>query len=242
MRILVVSDIHANLTALDAVLEDAGMFDAVWCLGDLVGYGPDPNECVARIREFPDLLCIGGNHDTAAIGDLSLDAFNGEARRALEWTHRQLTPETIQFLRELPERLIQEPYTLAHGSPRRPLWEYLLDAPRVQTSFSFFKTLYCLVGHSHVAIAFQLNERNRCVTYLPSHSSSFVLGYQRMILNPGSVGQPRDQDPRAAYSLLDTDSMEWEWHRVEYSVETVQSRMRLADLPSRLILRLEEGW
>ena len=101
MRILVVSDIHANLTALDAVLEDAGMFDAVWCLGDLVGYGPDPNECVARIREFPDLLCIGGNHDKAAIGDLSLDAFNGEARRALEWTHRQLTPETIQFLREL---------------------------------------------------------------------------------------------------------------------------------------------
>ena len=242
MRVLVVSDIHANITAFDAVLEDAGVFDAVWCLGDLVGYGPDPNECVERMREFPELLCIGGNHDKAAIGDLPLDAFNGEARRALEWTHRQLTPESIQFLHGLPEQSVRDPYTFTHGSPRRPLWEYLLDAPKAQSNFASFNTLYCLVGHSHVAIAFLLNERNRCVTYLPSHSSSFRLGYQRMILNPGSVGQPRDQDPRAAYSLIDTDSLGWEWRRVEYDVEIVQARMRLADLPSRLILRLEEGW
>jgi diadenosine tetraphosphatase ApaH/serine/threonine PP2A family protein phosphatase len=242
MRILIVSDIHANLNALDAVFEDAGIFDAVWCLGDLVGYGPDPNECVERIREIPDLLCIGGNHDKAAIGDLPLDAFNGEAHHALEWTNKQLTAESISFLHDLPAELVHDPYTLAHGSPRRPLWEYLLDAPRVQSSFSFFTTRYCLVGHSHVAIAFQMNERNRCVTYLPSHSSAFVLGPQRMILNPGSVGQPRDQDPRAAYSIINTDTLEWEWHRVEYDVESVQSRMQSAKLPPRLILRLAEGW
>ncbi len=242
MRVLVFSDIHANLTALDAVLEDAGMFEAVWCLGDLVGYGPDPNECVDRVREFPELLCIGGNHDKAAIGDISLDAFNGEAHRALEWTNDQVTPETRKYLHELPEQLIHGAFTLAHGSPRRPLWEYLLDAPRVQSAFSSFKTPFCLVGHSHVAIAFQLNERNRCVPLLPSHATIFQLGFQRMILNPGSVGQPRDQDPRASYSLLNTESLLWEWRRVKYDVEAVQTRMRQADLPPRLILRLAEGW
>jgi predicted phosphodiesterase len=242
MRVLVVSDIHANLNALDAVLDDAGMFEAVWCLGDLVGYGPDPNECVDRVREFPELLCIGGNHDKAAIGDLDLDAFNGEARRALEWTNSQVSPETRKYLHELPEQITHESFTLVHGSPRRPLWEYLLDAPRVQSTFSSFHTPYCLVGHSHVAIAFQLNERNRCIPLLPSHTDVFQLGFQRMILNPGSVGQPRDQDPRASYSLLDTESLQWEWRRIKYDVQAVQAHMRLADLPPRLILRLAEGW
>jgi diadenosine tetraphosphatase ApaH/serine/threonine PP2A family protein phosphatase len=242
MRVLVISDIHANIIALDAVLADAGEFEAVWCLGDLVGYGPNPNECVERIREFTELLCIGGNHDKAAIGDLDLDAFNGEAHRALEWTHQELTPESIQYLHDLPEQIQEGSFTLAHGSPRRPLWEYLLDAPRVQSAFASFHTPFCLVGHSHVAIAFQMNERNRCVAMLPSHANEFQLGLQRMILNPGSVGQPRDQDPRAAYALLDTDSLHWAWRRVRYDISDVQSRMQQAGLPPRLILRLAEGW
>lgn len=242
MRVLVVSDIHANINALDAVLADAGEFEAVWCLGDLVGYGPNPNECVERIREFPELLCIGGNHDKAAIGDLDLDAFNGEARRALEWTHKELAPESVRYLHELPEQIHHDSFSLAHGSPRRPLWEYLLDAPRVQSAFASFQTPYCLVGHSHVAIAFQMNERNRCVPLLPSYAIEFQLGFQRMILNPGSVGQPRDQDPRAAYALLDTESLQWEWRRARYDVKAVQTRMQLVDLPARLILRLAEGW
>lgn len=241
MRVLIVSDIHANITALDAVLEDAGIFDAVWCLGDLVGYGPDPNECIERMKEFPELLCIGGNHDKAAIGDLPLDAFNGEARRALEWTHRQLAPESIQFLHDLPEHFIREPYTLAHGSPRRPLWEYLLDAPRAQSNFASFKTLYCLVGHSHVAIAFLLNERERCVTYLPSHSSNFHLGYQRMILNPGSVGQPRDRNPQAAFAVYDSDRQTIRFHRAPYDIAAAQKKIHRAELPSALAERLAVG-
>jgi predicted phosphodiesterase len=242
MRVLVISDIHANLHALDAVLADAGDYEAVWCLGDLVGYGPNPNECVERIREFPELLCIAGNHDRAAIGDLDLDAFNGEARRALEWTNKALTPESVDYLRSLPEQLTDGSFTLVHGSPRRPLWEYLLDAPRVQSAFSSFQTPYCLVGHSHVAIAFQMNDRNRCVALLPAHANEFQLGPNRMIVNPGSVGQPRDQDPRASYALLDTDSLHWAWRRVRYDVSIVQNRMQIAGLPPRLILRLGEGW
>jgi diadenosine tetraphosphatase ApaH/serine/threonine PP2A family protein phosphatase len=242
MRVLILSDIHANLTALDAVLMAAGSFDAVWCLGDLVGYGPDPNECINRIQDLPDLQCIAGNHDRATASGMDLDAFNPEAKDALEWTRARLTVESKKFLNDLPETLIQDPYTLAHGSPRRPLWEYLLDSVRAQGSFSSFATRYCLVGHSHVAMAFVLDDRNRCVTHLPSQSKTISLGFHRMILNPGSVGQPRDQDPRAAYSLLNTESLEWEWHRIEYDVKEVQTRMRTADLPPRLILRLAEGW
>jgi predicted phosphodiesterase len=242
MRVLVISDIHANLTALDAVLEAAGFFDAVWCLGDIVGYGPDPNECIERIQELPEIQCIAGNHDRASASGIELDAFNPEARQALEWTRSRLTEASSQFLLQLPETLQLDPYTLAHGSPRRPLWEYLLDSTRAQGSFSAFSTRYCLVGHSHVAMAFVMNDHNRCITHLPSHSSMISLGFHRMILNPGSVGQPRDQDPRAAYSLLDTDSLEWEWHRIEYDVEKVQARMQGFNLAPRLILRLAEGW
>jgi diadenosine tetraphosphatase ApaH/serine/threonine PP2A family protein phosphatase len=242
MRVLVVSDIHANLNALDAVLEAAGSFDAVWCLGDLVGYGPDPNECIQRVRDLPDLQCIAGNHDRASASGMDLDAFNPEAKHALEWTRGQLTEESSRFLMELPETIESDPYTLAHGSPRRPLWEYLLDSGRAQGSFASFQTRYCLVGHSHVAMAFVMNDHNRCVTHLPSHGSKISLGFHRMILNPGSIGQPRDQDPRAAYSILDTDTLDWEWHRIEYNVEDVQARMRAEKLPPRLILRLAEGW
>jgi diadenosine tetraphosphatase ApaH/serine/threonine PP2A family protein phosphatase len=242
MRVLILSDIHANLTALDAVLMAAGVFDAVWCLGDIVGYGPDPNECIERVRELPGLACIAGNHDRAASGDLDLESFNPEARHALEWTRLQIAPEQHSFLSGLPETHLSDPYSLAHGSPRRPLWEYLLDSTKAQGTFASFSTRYCLVGHSHVAIAFVLNERNSCVAHLPAHTSTFSLGFHRMILNPGSVGQPRDQDPRAAYSLLDTDSLQWEWRRAEYDIESVQKRMQAAALPPRLVLRLAEGW
>jgi diadenosine tetraphosphatase ApaH/serine/threonine PP2A family protein phosphatase len=242
MRVLVLSDIHANLTALDAVLMAAGSFDSVWCLGDLVGYGPDPNECVERIRDLPDLQCIAGNHDRAASGEMALDAFNPEAHQALEWTGNALTEDTRRYLSALPESITADPYFLVHGSPRKPLWEYLLDSARAQGMFASFPTRYCLVGHSHVAMAFVLSDQDRCITHLPAHGRLLSLGFHRMILNPGSVGQPRDQDPRASYVLLDTDTLQWEWHRVEYDVESVQKRMQNAALPARLILRLAEGW
>jgi diadenosine tetraphosphatase ApaH/serine/threonine PP2A family protein phosphatase len=242
MRILVISDIHGNLPALETVLAEAGPIDQVWCLGDLIGYGPYPNEVVDRIRTLPGLLCLVGNHDKAGLGQIGLEAFNHEAREALEWTQGCLSESSRAFLSSLPEKLTEGDFTLAHGSPRRPVWEYLLDTERARASFGFFGTPYCLVGHSHVALAFRLSAEGRCVLHLPPQGSSLGLGEERMILNPGSVGQPRDQDPRASYALLDTDKKLWEWHRVVYDVKRVQEQMRSVGLPARLALRLTEGW
>ena len=243
MRVLVLSDIHANLDALEAVLADAGLYEVVWCLGDLVGYGPDPNGCADRMRELPDLVCLAGNHDKAALGQIDLEAFNPEARQALEWTRDSLSEENAAWLRGLPERLVEGDFTLVHGSPRRPLWEYLLDSERARNAFAFYETPFCLVGHSHVALAFRLDGRSgRCSLHLPPQSPLIQLGPERTILNPGSAGQPRDQDPRASYALLDTDRLTWEWRRVGYDVRAVQIRMREQGMPARLVLRLAEGW
>ncbi|MGD0573876.1 MAG: metallophosphoesterase family protein [Anaerolineales bacterium] len=242
MRILVISDIHGNLPALESVLAEAGQVDQVWCLGDLIGYGPYPNEVVDRIRLLPGLLCLVGNHDKAGLGQIDLEAFNHEAREALEWTQESLSDSSRAFLGSLPEKLTRGQFTLAHGSPRRPVWEYLLDTERARASFGFFGTPYCLVGHSHVALAFRLSAEGHCVLHLPPQGTSLGLGEERMIFNPGSVGQPRDQDPRASYALLDTDQRLWEWRRVGYDVKRVQDQMRSCGLPARLALRLTEGW
>src|SRR4030065_1998195 len=140
MRILIISDIHANLTALEAVLAEAGKFDTTWCLGDLVGYGPDPNECVERIRELPNLQCIMGNHDAAAVGSIEVDAFNPDARKTVLWTQERLTPANKEYLKNLPERANLDFITLVDGSPFRPVWEYLLDTRSATVSFVFFDT------------------------------------------------------------------------------------------------------
>ena len=128
MRILIISDIHANLVALEAVLADAGSFDAAWCLGDLVGYGPNPNECVARVRALPNLICLLGNHDQAVLGDVDLRVFNGDARAAISWTQRAATPTSLEYLRSLSPETVYRDFTLVHASPRQPIWEYILDA------------------------------------------------------------------------------------------------------------------
>src|SRR5512138_2030522 len=127
MRTLIISDIHANLTALEAVLADAGSFDAAWCLGDLVGYGPDPNECIERIAGLPNLQCIMGNHDAAAVDIIDIETFNLEARKSVLWTQERLTPANKEYLKNLPERINLDDFTLVHGSPYKPIWEYLLD-------------------------------------------------------------------------------------------------------------------
>ena len=242
MRILVISDIHANLTALDAVMAEAGEFDAAWCLGDLVGYGSDPNECIARVRELPGLLCIIGNHDLAALQQLDSDTFNPEARLSILWTQKTLTESSRNFLQSLPEKIEYEDVTLAHGSPRHPVWEYLLDTRTATLNFSFFDTPLCFVGHTHLPVVYTLGDDPFAAKlFIPEPNTQITL-INRSIANPGSVGQPRDQDPRAAFALYDTETHIWAYRRVEYDILALQSRMRQAHLPERHIIRIEAGW
>ncbi len=243
MRILVMSDIHANYTALEAVLEDAGPTDEVWCLGDLVGYGPDPNICVERIRELPMLTCLLGNHDVAAIGNMPFEAFNGDARRSLAWQERVLSADNLDFLRSLPENpKVRGDVTMAHGSPRDPVWEYIINTLSARLNFDYFDTHWCFVGHSHIQCIFQLDEvRNRVKMEAPTVGQAMPLN-GRAILNPGSVGQPRDRDPRAAYAIFDPEACTWEARRVEYNIAEVQERIRQAHLPEKHAVRLAEGW
>jgi predicted phosphodiesterase len=242
MRVLVISDIHANLTALETVLSDAGHFDAAWCLGDLVGYGPDPNECIARVRGLPNLKCIIGNHDAAVIQKIDAMNFNPEAKQAIRWTKRNLSDESLSFLHDLPKSTQLEEVTLAHGSPRQPVWEYLMDAQNATRSFDHFKTPYCFVGHTHLPVIYHLSD-NRSIARLivPEPNTAFSLS-PRAILNPGSVGQPRDRDPRAAYAIFDSDEHTWEYRRIRYEISSVQERMKSARLPERHIQRLSAGW
>lgn len=241
MRHLIISDIHANRVALETVLRDAAPFDMVWCLGDIVGYGPDPNECVARIQEF-EHIAVAGNHDWAALGMLALDDFNTEARMAHLWTREELSPASREYLQRLPVRLEQGDFTLAHGSPREPIWEYILDLGTATINFSHFSTPFCLVGHTHLPLIFIADETTgRPIVVIPDIGTPIPLRGRRMILNPGSVGQPRDGDPRASYAILDTDAMTWEIRRVAYPIEITQERMRARGLPRRLIARLEVG-
>jgi|YelNatPaOPRAMG01_1025707.scaffolds.fasta_scaffold01042_13 diadenosine tetraphosphatase ApaH/serine/threonine PP2A family protein phosphatase len=242
MRVLVISDIHANLTALEAVLEAAGEVDAFWCLGDLVGYGPDPNECIERVRWLPNLTCLIGNHDAAALGQIDVDAFNMDARTSILWLQRVLTPANQEFLRSLPEKVVIGSVTLAHGSPRNPVWEYILDTRVARVNFEFFVTPYCFVGHSHLPVLYQFpDSRPEIQLIIPEANQSIKL-IPRTIINPGSVGQPRDRDPRAAYAIYDTETEIWEQHRVPYDIAAVQQRIHDAGLPERHAMRLAEGW
>jgi predicted phosphodiesterase len=252
MRVLIISDIHANLAALEAVLAHAvlsqnGHFDAVWCLGDLVGYGPNPNECVERIRNLPNLVCLMGNHDKAVLDESSIEVFNADARAALYWTRSVASAEATAFLGALPEIAHVGDFTLVHGSPRQPIWEYILDRSVAQEVLTMGETPYCLVGHTHVPIIYGLTPPDDvCVVEAPDYMHPRKLQAkaqgERLILNPGSVGQPRDNNANAAYALLNTDTQEWEFCRVFYNVELTQNRMRTIGLPTRLITRLAYGW
>jgi predicted phosphodiesterase len=241
VRHLIISDIHSNLAALAAVLNDADSFDTIWCMGDLVGYGPDPNQCVAAIQEF-EHIAVAGNHDWAALGKLSLQNFNIDARLANSWTYDELTAASRHYLESLPKVILQDDFTLTHGSPREPIWEYILDNDQAAANSDFFDTSVCLVGHTHIPVAFIYDEeQERYRSLVPPFPGPLHLDGTRMILNPGSVGQPRDGDPRASYAILDSDSSTWEYRRVAYSIEITQERMRARNLPRRLVERLDAG-
>lgn len=242
MRALIVSDVHSNLEALESVVEDAknrGGFDEIWSLGDLVGYGPDPSACIALLR-LHELRAVAGNHDLAAFGRLSLESFNDYAAAAARWTAEQISTEDADWLASLPLRIEVEDFTMVHGSPRDPVWEYVVSVPVAAVSFQHFTTTRCLVGHSHVPFL--------CVTgqdgpkFLEFRLDDPVpLGNERIIVNPGGVGQPRDGDPRASYAVYDSDDGTVVHFRVEYDIKTTQDKMEEYGLPKYLADRLSEG-
>lgn len=242
MRYLIVSDIHANLAAFKAVLNDAkDEWDFIWCLGDLIGYGPDPNECVALLREHKH-LSLSGNHDWAVLGRMDLYHFNADARVAIGWTQSVLSDETQEYLEALPPRDRYAPYTLAHASPREPVWEYILDDRTAAENFNYFDTNVCLVGHTHVPVIYEWADNVGVRRHEPHYGQAIPVNTNRLIINPGSVGQPRDNDPRAAYAVLDSEENTWEHRRVAYDIRSTQKRMSQFRLPFRLIDRLEHGW
>jgi len=238
MRIAVLSDIHSNLVALDAVLSHLGSVDAIWQLGDVVGYGPDPDGVVARLGEV-GAAGVRGNHDAAAVGGSEIEWFNPDARAAIEWTRDRISSKTKAWLQALPERLVDSDYTLVHGSPREPLWEYITSSPVARANLGFIETRFGLHGHTHLPIAW-VEEDGRIVSIAPSDGSTLELS-GRALLNPGSVGQPRDGIPDSSYMLIDTERDLVSWHRVPYDIEAVQAAMEQARLPSRLVQRLSYG-
>ncbi len=243
MRTLIISDIHANITALEAVLKDAEPFEQVWCLGDVVGYGPDPNACIERVMSLPGIKCVKGNHDAAITGVIGLEAFNYEARASLEWLESRLTPENKRWLSGLDEKLEVDGITLVHGSPRKPIWEYMMDLVTARQNMREFDTLFCLVGHTHIPSVFRMEGEGPKSTrlYFMQTGKLFELE-DKCILNPGSVGQPRDHNPKASYLTYDDMEQFWMYNRVEYDIQAVQQRIRAAGLPDRHAARLEDGW
>lgn len=239
MRIAVVSDVHSNLVALDAVLAHAGPVDAVWHLGDIVGYGPDPNGVVDRLRAI-GAIGVRGNHDAAAVGGLEIEQFNPEARAAMEWTRAAISETTRSWLRALPSARTDGDLTLVHGSPRDPTWEYLTSAPIARGSFEALSTSHGLNGHTHIPAAFVLAD-DRISVVRPRDGDQLAIAGVRTLLNPGSVGQPRDGDPAASYCILDPEAELASWHRVPYDIPAVQLAMVEAGLPGRLAARLAHG-
>jgi diadenosine tetraphosphatase ApaH/serine/threonine PP2A family protein phosphatase len=241
MRVAVVSDIHSNLHALEAVLAaiDAEAPDELWCLGDLVGYGPRPNECCAAVAERAD-VCLAGNHDLAVRGTIDLEEFGGEAAVAAKWTRDVLAPEAQQLLDTLEPTGSAHGVALYHGSARDPIWEYVLTDATAIATLDLADSPLVLVGHSHVALQIVRSKGELEGAIAPAGTEVGLEGVQ-VLLNPGSVGQPRDADPRAAYLLLDLDAQRASFRRVDYDIELTQREIREAGLPELLAARLELG-
>jgi predicted phosphodiesterase len=245
-RTLIVSDVHANLVALEAVLRDGereGPIDAVWSLGDCVGYGPQPAECIARLKGFGAAM-VAGNHERAATGAIGTEDFNPDAAAAAQWTKERLSPDEKSFLDGLPEVANQNSFTLVHGTLRWPIWEYLLDADAALGHLALQETPFGLVGHTHVPMLVVEDRMSfeGCQLFRLADGERVDLHEtMRIVLNPGSVGQPRDGDPRASYAVYDSEANSITLHRVEYAINETQKLMVEAGLPRWLIERLSSG-
>jgi diadenosine tetraphosphatase ApaH/serine/threonine PP2A family protein phosphatase len=239
MRLAVISDIHSNAPALEAAFEALGAFDQLWVLGDIVGYGPHPDVVVERLREA-EAVAVQGNHDAAVLGRIPTGMFNDLARAAVDWTSETMAPRNLAWLADLPEVRVEGDFTLAHGSPRDPLWEYLFSVPAARANLGAFETPYCIVGHTHYQLSFR-DDQGQVEALLAADGAALVLDERRCILNPGSVGQPRDGDPRACAMTIDTASSTVEWLRFEYDIGETQADIRALPLPGLLADRLELG-
>ncbi|MCH8230800.1 MAG: metallophosphoesterase family protein [Chloroflexi bacterium] len=242
MKVLLLSDIHSNLAALEAVVEDAdAKFDIAetWVLGDLVGYGPRPAETLSLLSSI-GAVAVAGNHDLAVAGVISAEAFNPVAAAAVSWTQGVLSNEHLDQLRELPARLERHGITLVHGSPRDPVWEYVMNEGVAAQALDDVYTTGLAVGHTHVPVIFrQLSGEFEWIQSASSRPHS--LAGSKFLVNPGSVGQPRDHDPRASYAVLDLDAETVTHRRVEYDHELTASKIREAGLPAFLADRLRVG-
>ncbi len=243
MRYAIIGDIHANLAAFTAVLDDIerqGGAEKFWCLGDIVGYGPDPHECIELLSQT-NHVSVAGNHDWAAIGKIDTAQFNPDAAAACQWTAQQLNSADVEYLESLSLVIEEKDFTLVHGSPREPIWEYLTAISTAQENFAYFKSPFCLVGHSHVPLAFSYDESGHCSYIQFLTDARLALGKNRLIINPGGVGQPRDSDPRASYAIYDSKTGQIRLYRVSYDIRSTQDRMVECGLPMRLVARLSYG-
>jgi len=242
MKIAVISDIHANRQAFEATLDAVAASDAseLWCLGDLVGYGAEPDACVELAREHAS-VCLAGNHDMAVTGEISLEEFSRGASLAAQWTREVIVPDNLAFLESLEPQAEESSIGLYHASPRDPVWEYVLSSLLADLCLDVQPRRICLIGHSHVALSFMRAEGEAATGEPQRDGAELDLAEGEWLLNPGSVGQPRDGDPRAAWLMLDLDGMAASYHRVAYDVAGAAAAIRAARLPDSLAERLEYG-
>jgi predicted phosphodiesterase len=240
-RIAILSDVHGNLQAFGAVIADARAadVDAIWCLGDLVGYGASPDECVALAQEECDVV-LGGNHDLAVVGRIELSDFSPAAAEAARWTRDNASPDTLAWLETLQPAREEERVGLYHGSPTDPIWEYVVSADQAGLSFDAMGPRIGAIGHTHVALRFT-REDGEIVGEQTPGGTERDLADGEWLVNPGSVGQPRDRDPRAAWLLIDLDGWKASWRRVEYPIDAAARAIAEADLPRHLADRLFIG-
>jgi predicted phosphodiesterase len=242
MKVAVISDIHANRHAFEATLEAVAASDAaeLWCLGDLVGYGAEPDACVELARDHA-AVCLAGNHDMAVTGELPLDEFSRGASIAAQWTREVIAPENLEFLASLRPQGEEGEIGLYHASPRDPVWEYVLSALLAELCFDSQEHRISLIGHSHVALSFVRRDGELATGEPRRAGTRLEIGEGEWLLNPGSVGQPRDGDPRASWLLLDLDGMDASYHRSDYDIAGAAAAIRAARLPDSLAERLEYG-
>jgi predicted phosphodiesterase len=242
MHVAIVSDIHGNRQAFESVLEaiEASECQEMWCLGDLVGYGANPDLCVELAREHA-AICLAGNHDLGVTGALPLEMFSRGAELAARWTQETIRPDTRSYLEGLQPSLTDEEAGLYHASPRDPIWEYVLSDLQAELCLDVQQHRVCLVGHSHVALSFSRFPGEAAAGQTRAADEDLDIGQGEWLINPGSVGQPRDGDPRAAWLELDLEGGRATYRRTEYDIDGAAAAIRAARLPDSLAERLAFG-